>query len=261
LNNLLSNALKFTHKGSVSVRCRGEATAPGTAIMHVSVTDTGIGMTQEVIDILFQPFTQADASITRKFGGTGLGLAISKRIIELMGGDISVESQAGCGSTFSFFVKLPLDEQHHEEHDEMSLAVAFETLDIGARRVLIAEDNAINQFVLQEMLAPSGVQIVIVDNGQEALDAVKAEPFDLVLMDMQMPVMDGLEATVKIRELRTAQSLPIIAVTANAMEEDKDKGFACGMNDYLTKPVDPAELLRALRTWLVDNHNPPAATQ
>jgi len=259
LNNLLSNSIKFTHEGSVTVRCRGEAAKTGnTAIMHVSVTDTGIGMSQAVTDMLFQPFTQADASISRRFGGTGLGLAISKRIIELMEGDIWVESKEGQGSTFAFFMKLPLAEHELEQQDASSLAAAFENLDLKMRRILIAEDNPINQFVLQELLAPTGVHIVLANNGQEAVDAVQAELFDLVLMDMQMPVMGGLEATLKIRELPAVQSLPIIAVTANAMEADKDKGLAIGMNAYLTKPIDPAELLRMLRVWLIDG--PPLPT-
>ncbi|MCL2123217.1 MAG: ATP-binding protein [Desulfovibrionaceae bacterium] len=262
LNNLLGNAIKFTDQGSVSVRCWEEPSdIPDTAIIHVSVTDTGIGMSQNVIDMLFQPFTQADASISRKFGGTGLGLAISKRIIELMEGEISAESEEGRGSTFSFFMKLPLAEQQHAVEDTSSLAAAFEHLDIRTRRILVAEDNPINQFLLQEMLEPSGVHIVLANNGEEALEAVKAQSFDLVLMDMQMPVMGGLEATMKIRELPTAKSLPIIAVTANAMEDDKDKGLACGMNAYLTKPIDPVELLRALRIWLTNERNPAAAQQ
>jgi len=258
LNNLVSNSLKFTQAGGVSIRCWGEAAETGdTAIMHVSITDTGIGMSQTVIDMLFQPFTQADASISRRFGGTGLGLAISKRIIELMEGNIWVESKEGQGSTFSFFMKLPLAEQEVEQQDASSLAAAFENLDLKMRRILVAEDNPINQFVLQEMLEPTGVQIVLANNGQEAVCAVQAESFDLVLMDMQMPVMGGIEATLKIRELPAMRSLPIIAVTANAMEEDKDKGLAIGMNAYLTKPIDPAELLRVLRVWL-DGHKPPA---
>jgi len=259
LNNLLSNAIKFTQQGSVSVRCWGGAEpSDETATIHVSVTDTGIGMPQKVTDMLFQPFMQADASITRRFGGTGLGLAISKRIIEQMGGEICVESEEGRGSTFSFFVQLPLAEQQHEEGNAFSLAASFEKLDIKSRRILVAEDNAINQFVLQEMLEPSGAHLVLVNNGQEALDAVKAQSFDLVFMDLQMPVMDGLEATTKIRALPAAKSLPIIAITANAMEEDKDKGFACGMDDYLTKPIDPVKLLHALTTWLVERTSPAA---
>ena len=257
LNNLLGNAIKFTQEGSVTVRCWGEASEDGnTAVMRVSVTDTGIGMSQAVLDMLFQPFTQADASISRRFGGTGLGLAISKRIIELMEGDIWVESKEGQGSTFSFFMKLPFAEQELDNQDVSSLAAAFENLDLKTRRILVAEDNLINQFVLQEMLEPTGVQIVLANNGQEALDAVQAESFDLVLMDMQMPVMGGIEATVRIRELPAAHSLPIIAVTANAMEEDKDKGLAIGMNAYLTKPIDPAELLRVLRVWMDRYHAP-----
>ncbi|MCL1939138.1 MAG: ATP-binding protein [Desulfovibrionaceae bacterium] len=251
LNNLLSNAIKFTQKGHVSVRCWGEATEDdNTAIIQISVTDTGIGISRAVIDSLFQPFMQADASISRKFGGTGLGLAISKRIVELMEGDISVQSMEGQGSTFSFFIKLSIDEHEHENQETLSLDTSLENLNIKGRRILVAEDNPINQLVLQEMLAPSGAQIVLANNGQEALDAVKAQSFDLVLMDMQMPVMGGLEATAKIRELPTAKDLPIIAVTANAMEEDKDKGFACGMDAYLTKPIDPVELVRVLHTWL-----------
>ncbi|MDR0238792.1 MAG: response regulator [Deltaproteobacteria bacterium] len=262
LNNLIGNAIKFTAQGSVSVRCWSTpAETPGAAIMHLSVTDTGIGMSQNVVNMLFQPFTQADASISRKFGGTGLGLAISKRIIELMEGNILAESEEGRGSTFTFFMKLPLAEQQHAEEDSFSLADAFEHLDIKTRRILVAEDNPINQFLLQEMLAPSGAQIVLANNGEEALEAVKTQSFDLVLMDMQMPVMSGLEATMKIRALPTAQFLPIIAVTANAMEEDKNKGFACGMNAYLTKPIDPAELLHALRTWLADGRTPSTAHQ
>jgi CheY-like chemotaxis protein len=199
---------------------------------------------------------QADTSISRKFGGTGLGLAISKRLIELMEGDIRVESEEGRGTTFFCCMKLPLAGQEIEKREEFSLS-AFEKLNIGGRNILVAEDNPINQFLLQEMLAPSGARITLVNNGQEALDAVRAESFDLVLMDMQMPIMGGLEATMKIRELPAAQSLPIIAVTANAMEEDKDKGFACGMNAYLTKPIDPAELARALRVWLHEKIPPP----
>jgi CheY-like chemotaxis protein len=258
LNNLLSNSIKFTQEGSVAIRCWGETSEDDkTAAIRVSVTDTGIGMSQAVLDMLFQPFTQADASISRRFGGTGLGLAISKRIIELMEGDIWGESKEGQGSTFSFFVKLPLADQELDPQDASSLAAAFENLDLKTRRILVAEDNLINQFVLQEMLEPTGVQIVLANNGQEALDAVQAGSFDLVLMDMQMPVMGGLEATLRIRELPTAQSLPIIAVTANAMEADKDKGLAIGMNAYLTKPIDPAELLRVLRVWL-DRYNAPS---
>jgi CheY-like chemotaxis protein len=161
-----------------------------------------------------------------------------------------VESKEGHGSTFTFFMKLPLADQPLEHQSASSLAAAFKDLDLKTRRILIADDNPINQFVLQELLEPTGVQIVLANNGQEAVDAVQAEAFDLVLMDMQMPVMGGLEATLKIRELLTERALPIIAVTANAMEEDKDKGLAIGMNAYLTKPIDPAELLRLLCVWL-----------
>ena len=252
LNNLISNAIKFTPaEGRVSVHCWAEKTEDdNTAIIHVRVTDTGIGISQAAIDSLFQPFTQADASISRKFGGTGLGLAISKSIITLLGGDISVESTLGQGSHFTFFMRLPLAEQKDETQSTSSPAIALASLNLEGRHILVAEDNPINQFVLQEMLAPSGAEIVMANNGLEALNAVKAQPFDLILMDMQMPVMGGLEATVKIRELPMTEHLPIIAVTANATEEDKDMGLTSGMNAYLTKPIDPAELVRTLHTWL-----------
>ncbi|MCL2102419.1 MAG: ATP-binding protein [Syntrophorhabdaceae bacterium] len=251
LNNLIGNSIKFTNEGSISVRCWGEIEENGnTAVINFSVTDTGIGMSQAVIDVLFQPFTQADTSISRKFGGTGLGLAISKRIIKLMDGNISVESKEGQGSTFSFFIKLPLAEEEQEQQNTSSLVTTFETLDLKERRILVAEDNMMNQFLLQEMLEPTGAQIVMTNNGQEAVDAVQSGSFDLVFMDMQMPVMGGLEATSKIREIPAAKDLPIIAITANALEEDKNKGLAVGMNAYLTKPIDSAELLRTLNFWL-----------
>ncbi len=254
LNNLIGNAVKFTDAGGITVHCRRDGeqeTDDGAIAMRISVTDSGIGMTQGVIDTLFKPFTQADASITRRFGGTGLGLAISSRIVEMLGGAFRVESEPGHGTTFSFFVKLPPAEQQQKKaEEELPLSLAFEKLDLSARRILVAEDNEINRFILEEMLAPTGVNLFMAANGQEAVDAVKEQNFDLVLMDMQMPVMDGLEATRVIRSLEQGRDVPIVAVTANAMEDDKAKGLACGMSDYLTKPIEPAELLRVLHLRL-----------
>lgn len=260
LNNLLSNALKFTKQGDVSVRCWQESeqhndtlseTSPPVDILYISVTDTGIGIAEDVLATLFQPFTQADASTSRQFGGTGLGLTISDRLVALMGGVFTVRSKPGQGTTFQFSLKLERTERlTSEKEDELPLDIAFERLNIEDKRILVAEDNEINQMIIEELLSPSKAKVTLVNNGQEAVDAVKERTFDLVLMDMQMPIMDGLEATRIIRTFDMAKDLPIIAVTANAMEEDKDRGLACGMNDYLTKPIEPKELLRMLHLWL-----------
>ena len=257
LNNLLGNAIKFTPGGSVTISCSQELTEDSQsgeyALIHLSVTDTGIGISPEVIETLFHPFTQADASITRKFGGTGLGLAISDKLVTLMGGHFNVTSQEGLGTTFEFSMRLLLDKTEAVEHaEDLPLDVAFEQLGLQGKQILVAEDNLINQLILSELMAPAGADISMANNGQEAVDAVKARDFDLVLMDMQMPVMGGLEATRIIRTLDKAKNLPIIAVTANAMSEDKEKGFASGMNDYLTKPIEPLDLLKVLRTWLLE---------
>ena len=253
LNNLLSNALKFTQSGEIRVLCGyappQEAESPGT--ISISVKDTGIGMDEASMKSLFQPFTQADASISRKFGGTGLGLAICHKLVELLDGELAVSSAVGSGTTFTFTMRLeattPQDEKSEED---LPLDTAFEQLNIRDKHILVAEDNPVNQLILQELLAPSGATVVTADNGQEAVNAIKSRHFDLVFMDMQMPVMDGLQATIAIREHIDGESLPIIAVTANAMQEDKDKGFASGMNDYITKPVEPLELLAKLRAWI-----------
>lgn len=259
VNNIISNAIKFTSKGGIIVAVAAENTESMTrdeAVleynrMRISVSDTGIGIAESVQEILFQTFTQADASITRQFGGTGLGLAISRKLVEMLGGEFTVTSEVGVGTTFSFTMLLcknPDGDAHAVE--ETTLDEAFANLNITGKRILVAEDNAINQLIMQELIAPSGARVVMADNGQQAVDAVRTQKFDLVFMDMQMPVMDGLQATSIIRTFASIDALPIIAVTANAMKEDKDKGFASGMNDYITKPVEPQRLLDVLRVWL-----------
>ena len=256
LNNLLSNGLKFTREGGVTVSCRIDGTEegePGHAMMRISVTDTGIGIPPAMQASLFQPFTQADASITRQFGGTGLGLAISDRLVRLLGGVFVVSSEEGKGTTFSFSMRLECAPKSSALlSEDLSLDQAFSQLGLGGKRILVAEDNAVNQLVLGELLEPTGAQVVMADNGREAVDAVMAEGFDLVFMDMQMPVMDGLEATRMIRGFMDKDHLPIIAVTANALKEDRDKGFASGMNAYITKPIEPRQLLDVLRRYLAE---------
>ena len=262
LNNLLSNAIKFTKEGGISIRCWHDPALatdlpnskglPKTAFLHVSVADTGMGMSKETMSILFQPFTQADASITRQFGGTGLGLAISRSIARMMGGDLTVASTLGEGSTFTLTMRLSIDENPADEGGgTLSLESDFATLDLAGKKILIAEDNDINQLILEEMLAPTKAAITMVANGQLAVAAAQAEKFDIVLMDMQMPVMDGLQATREIRKFAALGTLPVIAVTANAMQEDKNRGHDAGMDDYLTKPIDPPELYRTLKHWLL----------
>lgn len=254
LNNLFSNALKFTREGGVTVRCKPESPDeddPAHAMVRVDVTDTGIGMSPAVLANLFQPFTQADASITRQFGGTGLGLAISNKLVRLLGGAFTVSSQEGQGTTFSFSMHLERnpDALAHSA-EELPLEQAFEQLGLGGKRILVAEDNAINQLIMAELIEPSGAEVVMAENGAQAVDAVRSGTFDLVFMDMQMPVMDGLEATRRIREFADSGRLPIIAVTANALKEDRDKGFASGMDGYITKPIEPKQLLDILRQYL-----------
>lgn len=256
VSNIVGNAIKFTSSGSVSIAVAHEGDVSGEdgqtrSAMRVSVTDSGIGIAPEMLTKLFQPFTQADASISRRFGGTGLGLAISNRLVGMMGGRFAVASTVGEGTTFSFTMQLLQDPDGKKSAGEgLSLDEAFAALNIAGKRILVAEDNAINQLIMQELIAPSGAEITMVDDGQQAVEAVRAQKFDIVFMDMQMPVMGGLEATAKIRESASSGDLPIIAVTANAMKEDREKGMAVGMNDYITKPLEPQRLLEILRFWL-----------
>ena len=171
--------------------------------------------------------------------------------MHLLGGEFTVESEEGRGTTFSFTMLLTPDAEGLGTDREDALpGGAFSGLRLEGKRILVAEDNAINQLIMQELMAPSGADIVMANNGQEAVEAARAQSFDLIFMDMQMPVMGGLEATRRIRAFADEKTLPIVAVTANAMKEDKDKGFASGMNDYLTKPVEPEHLMDILRTWL-----------
>ncbi len=255
LNNLAGNALKFTEQGAVRIYCApGEpAEADGKLTVRVAVTDTGLGIPPEKLDSLFKPFSQADASITRRFGGTGLGLAISARIVTMMGGSFSVQSLPGRGTTFGFTMRLEPVRTELAGGAEHGAMESFRQLRLEGRRILVAEDNEVNQFLLKELLSPTGAEVVVAENGLIAVQAVRKGTFDLVFMDMQMPEMDGIQASREIRKLAGHDSLPIVAVTANAMKEDKDLGFAAGLNDYLTKPIEPHQLLMALRRWIRPN--------
>ncbi len=244
LLNLLGNAVKFTTSGSVVVRVAGQ-----DGQCRLTVTDTGIGIAPEARDRLFQRFSQIDASTTRRFGGTGLGLAISMRLVENMGGTISVDSEVGRGSVFCFSLPLPATGSMPQSSSSSPTPI-----EIGPMRmldILVAEDNPVNQRVAKAMLERQGHRVTMVVNGIEAVAAVSQKNWDVILMDMQMPEMDGLTATREIRSRSTSRRLPIIALTANAMRDEREACLAAGMDDVLAKPVTGQALATCLSRWVV----------
>jgi signal transduction histidine kinase/ActR/RegA family two-component response regulator len=253
LHNLISNAIKFTESGRIALAATESVQPNGPALLRFSVVDTGIGISEQGIGKLFQPFTQVDTSITRKFGGTGLGLSICKHLVELAGGEIGVESVPGVGSKFWFtIVPESVSERPPEILRENPLPTpAVAQIDQGLS-ILIAEDNHINQKVIQSMLAPIAREIDFVANGKEAVTAVQKKRYDIVLMDAQMPEMDGITATRIIRSLGDpdVSQVPIIAVTANAMKGHREEYLEAGMNDYVSKPIDPNDVFNAIRRWV-----------
>jgi len=259
LLNLLSNAIKFTERGKVLLEVTKTAGTDHESRLHFSVHDTGMGMSEEVQRILFQSFAQADASTTRRFGGTGLGLAICRKLVEQMGGSISVTSTVGKGSTFRFdlpFALLKLkeppvlgDRAVRSEMSKSTQAIEISGIPLGLR-ILLAEDDKINQIVAVKRVKRLGcAKVDVVSNGLEAVKAWQQGSYDLILMDCQMPEMDGYQAVQQIRELEKNQNLPhirIIAMTANAMQGDRELCLAAGMDDYLSKPISGVELKIAI---------------
>ena len=290
LTNLVSNACKFTDQGAVTVRVTAQEKQHADAKLHPAsgaspvitafeatrdhespalrllwtVRDTGIGMSAEQLARLFKPFSQADSSTTRRFGGTGLGLAISRELVEKMGGTLKVESTPGVGSTFSFETLVGHD-YAADEGSSVQETEAVTPQDLHALqgvRVLLVEDNAINRQVASELLAQAGLVVEMAVHGEQALDCLAQAEFDLVLMDVQMPVMDGYTASRRIREDPRWRSLPIIAMTANAMAEDRARAEAAGMNDHVAKPIVPRDLFQTLLRWRgVLDQRPPAGSR
>jgi CheY-like chemotaxis protein len=241
LLNLVGNAAKFTEKGSITVAVSHQATATGLRF-RFEVTDTGIGIPPDKQGDLFTAFSQADTSTTRRYGGTGLGLSISKRLVDAMGGDIGFASAEGSGSTFWFEVPFQAGDAAAPTSADTANAPAA-----SPRSILVAEDVELNREILKHGLARDGHKVVFVENGAEAVELVQHQSFDLVLMDVQMPVMDGVEATRRIRNLDSAvRKIPIFALTANVMASEREKYLAAGMDDCLLKPIDWKRLRSAI---------------
>ncbi len=238
LINLVGNAVKFTSVGSVSLLLSQKADQ-----IKFQIKDTGIGISQQVKERIFSPFEQADLSFTRRFGGSGLGLAISQRLVGILGGELSVSSNEGVGSIFSFEIRCQKGNGlQSNQNKNKSVKKVF------SHRVLVVEDNEVNRYVASGMLKKCGCDVTHSTNGLEAIEAIQSKNFDLVLMDCHMPIMDGFEATRQIRKLQTHHAkIPIVALTASALAEDKESCFQCGMDDILTKPLAFEDLRRVLQ--------------
>jgi two-component system sensor histidine kinase/response regulator len=254
LLNYASNAVKFTESGHITMRVVQESQNEDSVTLRFEVEDTGIGISPNNQVRLFGAFEQADNSTTRKYGGTGLGLAITKKIAELMGGTAGVDSNEGKGSTFWFTAVLA----KHGQRARLELATGDESAeqvilrDYSGARVLLAEDEPINREIAQAQLQEVGLHVELAEHGRQAVDMARSQRYDLILMDMQMPVLDGLDATRQIRQLPGYASVPILAMTANAFADNRNQCFDAGMNDFIAKPVVPEVLYHTLLTWLKD---------
>jgi len=250
--NYVGNAIKFTAQGHVILRLRVDAEDGGEVLLRFEVEDSGIGIAEEDQQRIFDLFQQADNSTTRRFGGSGLGLAITRRLVNLMGGETGVISQPGLGSTFWFTARLQTTERRafdHAQTDKLAGEAAFRARFAGTT-VLLVEDDEISREVAQCLLADFGLQVDVAVDGVQAVEKALAMPYAAILMDMQMPRLDGVEATRRIRATAVGQAIPIIAMTANAFIEDREKCMAAGMNDFVAKPINPEVLIACLQRWL-----------
>jgi signal transduction histidine kinase/CheY-like chemotaxis protein/HPt (histidine-containing phosphotransfer) domain-containing protein len=250
LLNLLSNAVKFTDEGDVTLTVSLKNLSLNYVELTFAIKETGIGMSDAQISRLFMPFAQADSSTTRKYGGTGLGLTISKQLADLMGGAIDVQSELGVGSTFTFRVtfELPTEQLMSDKESDQRHLPKSQTY--NAQRVLLIEDNDMNQQVAYELLSAMNLRVELADNAQEGLAKALAEPFDLILMDIQMPEMDGLTCAKQMRLHDSLKKVPIVAMTAHAMQGDREKSLNAGMNEHITKPIELPILIKVLNQWL-----------
>ena len=268
LINYVTNAIKFTQQGSVTIRATYDDDHIDSLLLRLEVEDTGIGVTSEQRDRLFSPFEQADSSTTRRYGGTGLGLAITRKIAELMSGQTGVNSVPGQGSVFWLTARLrkaavAVEEDAFSESRVFAASRLIESRigkatspavvhqdELSTKCILLVEDEPLNREIAMDFLAKLGARVESAENGQQAVDRCTQTRFDLILMDMQMPVMDGLEATRRIRQLAHGKTAPIVAMTANAFAEDRQRCHDVGMNGFIPKPFKPNELLEAVRGWL-----------
>jgi CheY-like chemotaxis protein len=260
LLNLLSNAIKFTESGGVILQVASDMNAAAPTALRFTVSDSGIGISEAQLSRVFERFTQADSSTTRRFGGSGLGLTISKQLVELMGGRIWVESNLGEGSAFSFAV--PFETWANAEQSTGASGPAFTQPALPALRILLAEDSPDNCTITIAYLLETPYQIEIAENGAIAFEKFTAEPFDLVLMDRQMPIMDGLTATRKIRAWEHAHDrplTPIVALTASALKGDRETCLAAGCTAFLTKPIKQEVLLQAIKELSAKSWDRPTA--
>ena len=256
LSNYATNAVKFTEQGAITLRVSHQPSTPGRLLLRFEVADTGIGLTPEQQARLFQKFQQAEGSTSRRYGGTGLGLAICKRLAGLMGGEVGVISQSGVGSTFWFTAEVAQAEAPERaaegpaslDRSVTSLPVAPERL--RGRRVLLVDDNEVNRQVAGEWLRLAGMHVDVAHDGREAVDRVSSQAYDLVLMDVQMPGMDGLEATRLIRQQAALADLPILAMSASALDRDRERCRAAGMNGHVAKPIEPDKFWPTLAEWI-----------
>jgi signal transduction histidine kinase/CheY-like chemotaxis protein len=254
LLNYLGNAVKFTAHGEITLRATILDETENDFLLHFAVEDTGIGVTAEQQARLFAPFEQADNSSTRRFGGTGLGLAINRHLAHLMGGEVGVYAREGGGSVFWLTARLgkvaSVQQAAPLSADADALAVQSLAREHSQARLLLAEDDAINRLIAESLFEDAGLKLDTAENGRIAVDMAQARHYDLILMDVQMPVMDGLSATQAIRQLPGYASTPILAMTADAMEENRQECLKAGMNDHIAKPVMPGQLYRTLLKWL-----------
>ena len=246
--NLLSNAVKFTASGKIEVRADLECAAESDVLVRFTVSDTGIGLTKEQQEVIFEPFRQADGSTTRRYGGIGLGLSICKKLVSLMGGEMGVISAPGEGSQFWFTARLGTAIQEKPELANLAKAAASS----GPLKILVAEDNVVNQKIVETLLRKRGHRVWVAGDGVVALNLMAEEMFDVVLMDVQMPEMDGVTAIRKIREREVGHSVhtPVIALTAHAMLGDRERFLAAGADGYVTKPIQIDHLMNEIEMVL-----------